>query len=208
MQPVPGTNKAMLPRKFIVAALALLAACQSAPPLQTQASFTTNPTLAIRKPADIAVLAVEDGTPGRAAERHLEYMRRLLVEQLPVRRYSPLAPTAVDASLGSATPASGETVLSPSFLKRVAGKATEDAILVVRVDRWDERQLVIDKTCAFQLQAALVANDGEILWNGTLAGVAKAGGLGAAPRDRDGMARSCAEIAIQELMNQLTPRAP
>ena len=98
--------------------------------------------------------------------------------------------------------------MTPSFLKRVAGKAAEEAALAVRVERWDESHLLADKKLDFQVQAALVANDGEVLWSGSLAGSVKAGGLGAAPRDRDGMARSCAEQAMVELLNHLQRRRP
>ena len=187
---------------------AVLAACQSAPVPEVRASFVTSPMLAIRKPADIAVLRVEDGTPARSAERHLDLMRELLIRKLPDRRYSPLAATAVDAFVGGISPAAGETVQAPAFLKRIAGKATEDAVLVVRIEEWDEARLMVDRTCQFRLQAAMVANDGEVLWNGSMTGAAKAGGLGAAPLGRDAMARSCAEIAMTELVSQLTPRSP
>ena len=51
-------------------------------------------------------------------------------------------------------------------------------------------------------------SDGELLWSGSLVGDVKAGGMGAAPRDRDQMARSCAEIALSELLNHLALRQP
>lgn len=192
---------------FALAAV-LAAACQSAPLPEVRASFVTSPMLAVRKPADIAVLRIEDGTPTRSAERHLDAMRELLVQRLPDRRYSPLAATAVDASLRGMSPAAGETVQSPAFLRRIAGKATEDAVLVVRVEQWSEDRLMIDRTCQFRLQAAMVATDGEVLWNGWMQGAVKAGGMGAAPLGKDAMARSCVDLVIQELVSQLTPRSP
>lgn len=188
--------------------LALLAACQTPVPLTATPSFTTFPALAARNPSDIAVLPVEDGSEAKDASRLLEFMRQVLRERLPDRHYAPLATAVVDAALHDVHPGAGETLLTPAFLKRVAGRATEDAMLAVRVDRWDESRLLSEKHVAFQLQAALVGNDGEQMWSGTLSGDVKAGGMGAAPRDRDAMARSCAEIALGELLNHLALRQP
>lgn len=184
------------------------AACQAPPPLTTTPSFVSSPALTVRKPGDIAVLPVEDGTPQQSATPYLEHMRAVLMRQLPERRYSPLSARVVDAALSEMRPGSGETVLTPSYLKRVAGRSTEDALLALRVDRWDEGRLMSERRVQFQFQAALVASDGELLWSGTLQGEAKAGGKGAAPRDRDAMARNCAELALIELLNHLAQRVP
>ena len=185
-----------------------LAACQTPVPLTTTPTFTTSPSLSVRNPSDVAVLPVEDGTAAGDAARHLEYMRQVLAQNLPNRRYSPIATRIVDAALKNEKPGRGETVLTPAFLKRVAGKSTEDATLAVRVERWDEGRLLSEKRVVFEFQAALVGSDGELLWSGSLVGDVKAGGMGAAPRDRDQMARSCAEIALSELLNHLALRQP
>lgn len=184
------------------------AACKAPPPLTATPAFQTSPSLAARNPADIAVLPVEDGTATNAATPYLDDMRQVLLRQLPQRRYSPLSTRAVDAAVYDLRPSSGETVLTPAYLKRVAGRSSEDALLAVRVEEWNENRLMSERVVGFRFGAALVASDGELLWNGTLAGEAKAGGLGAAPRDRDGMARSCAEIALKELLNHLALRTP
>ncbi len=195
-----------------LSALALLlfalAACQTPVPLTTTPTFNTSPSLSVRNPSDVAVLQVEDGTSAGDATRHLEYMRQVLMQNLPNRRYAPIATRIVDAALKNEKPGRGETVLTPAFLKRVAGKSTEDATLAVRVERWDEGRLLSEKRVVFEFQAALVGSDGEMLWNGSLVGDVKAGGMGAAPRDRDQMARSCAEIALAELLNHLALRQP
>lgn len=195
-------------RTIALALFVLFAACKAPPPLTTTPSFQTSPTLAARNPADIAVLPVEDGTATRAATPYLADMRQVLLRQLPQRRYSPLAARAVDAAVYDLRPGAGETVLTPSYLKRVAGRSSEDALLAVRVDEWNENRLMSERVVGFQFSAVLVGTDGERLWNGTLRGEAKAGGLGAAPRDRDGMARSCAELALKELLNHLALRTP
>ena len=106
-------------------------------------------------------------------------------------------------------PADGQTVLTPGFLEAAAGKAAEDALLAVRVDTWDENRLLADRIVTFQFQSALVANDGELLWSGTRSGQVKAGGAGAAPvGGKDQMARSCAELALNELLVHLRERTP
>ncbi len=198
----------MVMRSFALVLFAALAACKSTPPLASTPSFVTYPALATRNPADIAVLPVEDGTSTLDASRHLEFMRQVLQRRLPARLYSPIASHVVDAALQNAAPGPGETLMTPAYLKRVSGKATEDAVLAVHVDRWDESRLLSEMKVGFQFQAALMSSDGELLWSGSLSGDVKAGGLGPAPRDRDAMARSCAELALHDLLNQLHSRRP
>ena len=198
----------MVMRSTALSLVVLLAACQAPVPLRTTPSFTTSTELALRKPNDIAVLAVEDGTPNGAAARHLDFMRQVLQRRLPERRYAPLSAQVVDAALRDFHPGAGETLLTPAYLKRAAGHAAEDALLAVRIDQWDEGALLTELRVPFQFQAALVGNDGVLLWSGTLRGDVKAGGAGPAPRDRDAMARSCVELALTELLNHLQSRVP
>jgi hypothetical protein len=185
-----------------------LAGCQTPVPLTATPSFTTSPALAARNPAEIAVLSPEDATETKDASRLLEYMREVMEKRIVDRCYTPLRTQAVDAALGGARPGRGETVLTPAYLKRIAGRATEEGLLAVRIDRWDEGSLLVDKLISFEFQVALIGNDGESLWHGSLSGQVKATGFGAAPRDRDAMARRCAEIALTELMNHLPARTP
>lgn len=198
----------MAKRFALVAVLGWLAGCETRPPLLTTPSFNTSPALATKSPADIAVLPLEDGTPDKKATSHLDYMRSVLMRALLTRLYSPLTATAVDAALKDTSRQAGETILTPGYLKRVSGKAGEDGTMAVRIDKWDESSLLSDKRVRFQLQAALSAKDGELLWSGTLVGEAKAGGAGAAPLDKEGMAKSCAELAMIELINHLERRKP
>jgi hypothetical protein len=198
----------MVKRIASFAVVALLVGCETRPPMLTTPSFVTSPLLAVRNPADIAVLSIEDGTMDHAVARHLELMRQVLMRALPERLYSPLSPAVVDAAIGGENRGANETVLTPGYLRRVAGKSSEDALLAVRVDRWDESSLLTDKRIRFQIQAAMCASDGELLWSGTLAGEVKAGGAGATPLDKETMARSCAELAMLDLLNHLSRRNP
>jgi hypothetical protein len=199
----------MASRTLAFATLILLAACETTNPVQVAPSFTTSPALAAVNPADIAVLAVEDGTPDGRAGKLLTLMRQVLMRALTERMYSPLSPAQVDAALSGDARQPSESSVTPAYLKRVAGRATEDATLAVRIDDWDESTLLTDKVVRFRVHAVLVAaNTADPLWSGTMQGEVKAGGLGAAPRDKDGMARSCAELAMSELLNHLRPRTP
>lgn len=180
----------------------LLAACQTTDPVVVQPSFQTLPAMSTHNPTDVAVLAFEDGTQDREVARLFEQMREALERQLVGRKYTPLNTAYVDARFDR-RPEAGETVLSPAWLKKVAGSAKEDAVLVVRIDRWDDSSLLVDNKLRFQLEAAMAAADGQLLWHGSLSGAIKAGGVGAAPRDREAMARSCAELAMEELANHV-----
>lgn len=188
----------------------VLTGCRTVEPVTVYPSFTVSPALASQAPAEVAVLPVEDGTEDGAAERHLVFMRQELMRQLVERLYTPLSTQAVDAALrrndrALAAPASA-SILDPTWLTKVVGLAAEDATLAVRVDRWDESKLLVNRRTYFQFQAALVGKGGQQLWYGTLSGEVKAGGAGAAPRDRDYMARSCGQIAIRELLLRLPRR--
>jgi len=191
-----------------LAAFALLAVgCQTPAPVVVNSSFAAAPAYATRSPADVAVLPVEDGTPNGSAARLLTLLRQEVMRQLPDRLFSPIAPQIVDASLRNApTPPAGQSILVPATLQKMAGHAAEDAVFALRVDKWDEGRLQVDRKVWFQFQAALVGADGVQLWSGSIQGEIKAGGLGPAPRDRDGMARSCVELAVREMLLQLPRR--
>lgn len=192
----------------VLALLLLFAACQTTEPVSVSASFVAAKEFDERSPSQIAVLRVEDGTPDGAVARHLTFLRQEVMRQLPGRLFTPIAPAAVDAALhAQPAPGPGESILVPATLRRLTGHAGEDATFALRVDRWDESRLHIDRRLWFQFQAAMVGSDGVQLWSGTIQGEVKAGGAGASPRDRDSMARSCAEIAIAEMLNRL-PRCP
>lgn len=196
------------PKLPLVALFAFAAAaCQTTDPVLVDATFAPTPAFSTRSPADVAVLPVEDATPDGSVQRHLVFLRQELMRQLPDRRFSPITATTVDAGLRGAQAApGGESILSPTVLKSMVGHSSEDAVFALRVDKWDESMLMVDRRVRFQFQAAFVAADGQPLWSGTIRGEVKAGGLGAAPRDRDGMARNCGELAIREMLQRLPHR--
>ena len=194
-------------RVLLAAGLACLAGCETTPPVRVDANFASTEVFANRSPADVAVLPIEDGTPDGSVQRHLVFLRQEINHQLVDRLYSPLAANVVDAALrGAPEPAAKESVLAPSVLQKMIGRAHEDAVFAVRVAKWDESTLLVDKRVKFELQAAMMGNDGQLLWSGTIQGDAKAGGLSAAPRDRDAMARSCGSLAVQEMLMRLPRR--
>lgn len=192
-----------------LALFALVAvACQVPQPVEVNASFVAAPAFASRSPTNVAVLPVEDGTTDAAPQRHLQFLRQEVMRQLKDRLFTALAPGYVDAALNKvAKPAPTESILVPATLQKLAGHAAEDAVFALRVDKWDESHLPVDNKVWFQFQAVMLGSDGVQLWSGTIAGVVKAGGAGASPRDRDGKARSCAELAVREMMERL-PRCP
>ena len=197
-------------RRFAVGAFLLVTACQTAPPVTVDAKFTAAPALSApddRKTAVVAVLPVEDGTPNAGAARLLTMMRQEMERQLIDRLYSPLTSQTVDAALrGAGKPAPTESLLAPANLQKMAGHAHEDAVFALRIVRWDETRIATTSRVQFQFQAAMVGRDGVPLWNGTIQGEVKAGGAGPAPLDNEGKARSCASLAITEMLQRLPRR--
>ncbi len=194
-------------------ALLLLAGCRTVEPVTVFPSFTTAPALAVRRPADVAVLPVEDASPGGAAGRYLVFLRQEIMRQIVDRRYTPLTASVVDSAMkGNADVAaarmSGASILEPALLQKIAGHSSEDALFVLRIDQWDDSQLMVTKRLTFRCQAALVGSDGQQLWFGNMNGELKAGGAGAAPRERDSMARNCGELMVRELLLRLPLRLP
>ncbi len=191
----------------LLAATLLLGACQTPTPIVVNAQFAPTAALATRTIENVAVLPVEDGTGSGAAAKVLTLMRQEVERNLVDRLYSPLATPVVDAGLRAApATASGESILVPATLQKMAGHAHEDAVFALRVDKWDEGKLQIDHKVWFQFQAVMVGSDGVQLWNGTIQGEVKAGGASPAPFDREGKARSCAQLAVREMMLRLPRR--
>lgn len=197
------------PRLALFGLLLVAAGCQTAEPVTVYASFKNSPALVTVAPANVAVLPVENGTGDPAIDRHLLFIRQELMGEMIARFYAAPRQTWVDASLrdlSRTTESPAGSVLDPNWLKKAAATVPEDAVLAVRLERWDESQLLINRRVYFQFQAALVGKEGAQLWYGTLSGDIKAGGAGAAPRDREYMARSCIDLAVRELMLRLPER--
>ncbi|MFY9341739.1 MAG: hypothetical protein WAT39_04575 [Planctomycetota bacterium] len=193
------------PRRTVSVLLLLgLGACATPSPVVVNSTLIAQPALATRSPSQVAVLPVEDGTADGSVQRHLVFLRQELMRQLPSRLFTPLTATTVDAALNNvAKPAPGDSIVVPATLQKLAGHAAEDAVFALRVERWDENRLHVDRTLRFQFQAALIGSDGVQLWGGSIQGEIKAGGAGPAPRDKEGMARSCGELAVREMIARL-----
>lgn len=202
-------SRSRIARVSFVAALALLAACETVQPVLVDSTLATTDAFGSLRRGDIAVLPVEDGTPDGAAQRHLVFLRQEIARQLVDRLFSPIEAAVVDASLrGSPDVAVSESVLAPASWPKLVGHSDEDAVFALRVQRWDESRLPTDKRVRFEFQAAMVARDGALLWGGAIQGEVKAGGLDAAPRDREGMAKSCGTLAVGAMLQRLPRRAP
>lgn len=184
-----------------------LAACQTTPPVDVQPEFTTQVALAQINPRDVAVLPVEDASPGQAAGPLLEQMREDMEANLVQRRYSPLNTPFVDAAADGRAEGSG-SILAADYLSRVAeGFDGDTAVLALRLNRWDESGLLSRARVGFTAEAVLVAgSSGTVLWSGQLSGSIKAGGEGPAPLDPVERSRSVATLFIQQLILNLPMR--
>jgi hypothetical protein len=186
-------------------ALAVLGGCQSEP-ARIQPALHASPRLLAASPADIAVLPVEDATPDRRAEPVLVTMREANNQELVERRYSPLAAGRVDAALGTGGSNRRGGVIDAAWLGSLAGKAQEDALLGIRVTRWDTSSLMANARVRFAADVTMIdSKTKETLWSGNVDGDVKAGGDGAAPLDPAERARDAARRFGHELI-QLLPR--
>ena len=138
--------------------LALLPACQSgiqkdpAPPVQGALE-----RLAELQPGDVAVAPVLDRTDGQRVP--LDLFRSAFVESLIERRYSPLAPSYVDANW-----------IEASF----KGTPPPDALLVVTVTAWNPAHLFSNGQVSATAEVRLFEGGdttGSLLWQSTVAHV-------------------------------------
>lgn len=181
----------------------VLAGCQTINPVSVAANFVTTPEFATNCPTAVAVLPIEDGSEGGTAARHLTFIRQEVNLQLVrERKFSATTEKWVDASLMGANTGS-ESILTPARLTALAKASRDDAVLAVRIEKWDESSLMADRFVTFEISAAMVTSDGIQLWSGSINGRVKAGGIGASPLGRDASARSCAELAVRELLLHL-----
>ena len=183
----------------------VLAGCRTVDPVKVEGSFVTAPKFATNCPTVVGVLPIEDGSEGGAAARHLTFLRQELNRQLVDRGYSSTTENWVDAAL-MGVGESAASVLTPDRLAALAKAGRDDGILAMRIQKWDESSIMADRFTYFEFEAALVAGDGSQLWSGSLSGRVKAGGIGASPLGRDACARSCAELAVRQLLLRLPDR--
>jgi hypothetical protein len=183
----------------------VLAGCQTPNPVKVDADFAVSPTLLASSPTVLSVLPVEDGTANGAVASRIPFFRQELNRQLVSRGYSSTTESWVDAAQIGAAPI-GESILTPNRLLAMAKAGRDDAVVAVRIERWDEQTLMFDRKVRFRASVAMVGSDGTQLWSGSMQGSVKAGGAGAAPRGRDAAARSCVSLVVGALLEWLPER--
>lgn len=198
-------------RFLVLCALALpwLGGCASVPALDARRSLFADRELGRQRPSDIAILPIQDSTPGRSLAGLDEEMWTVLGRSLAERQYVPLSRAHVMSQLRSQGIDLSGNLTDPSVLRNTTGRFDEDATLAVRVLRWDESQLRTRSRVNFRLDVLLLsALGGKALWSGSMEGSVKAGGEGPAPRDYETARSSCAVEMIQGLIRELPVRQP
>ncbi len=187
--------------------LLVAAACQT-PAGGVFSSLETSSELLSTNPADIAVLPVEDATADGSARVVTDALREEIARALVQRYYAPLAPAMVDDVLaGELAAPAAVSVLDASWLESVGGRFGEDAVLAVRITRWDASSLMATGVVRFAAELTMKAPaQPEALWSGGVHGEVKAGGSGPAPRDRTGRLRAAATEVAGELIRRLPRR--
>ncbi len=184
-----------------------LSACAT-PVSGVRASLIQSPDLHRLSPSDIAVLPIEDRTSDKKVSRLLPYMREEINRALPQRKYSPVTSRTVDAAFGDFLPVDGSSLIQEAVLKKLAGKAGEDAVLAVQINRWDETSLHASAIVRFSAGVTLLSSkEGLALWSGDLQGQVKAGGRQRpAPRGPKARARAAAKEFVTQLIDRLPRR--
>lgn len=190
---------------LIVLTFFALSACRSAPPVIMQNGLTATPSLAARLPVDIAVLPIQDDTPAQTLAPFAEELRSDIASALARRLYSPLAPAHVDSRV-DASALRGGSIVDAGFVQGWSGRFDEDAVLGVRITRWDERTMMHDARVDFGAEVMMVGSDGAVLWSGRADGSVKAGGSGPAPIPRRQRSRSAIEVFADALIDELPVR--
>lgn len=184
----------------------VLGACAYPPPVDLQPALVASPALAVVRPVDIAILPVQDATVAGVFAKHRRTMRDRLGFALAHRAYSPLAASHTDARVTGDQMQRGSAV-DAAFVRALAGSCEGDAVLGVRVTRWDERALMSRQSRVhFACEVLLVAADGTVLWSGRLDGSVKPGGENPAPLRREDRSRSAVQIFADALIGELPAR--
>ena len=183
-----------------------LSACAT-PMSGVRSALIQSPDLHRLSPADIAVLPIEDRTSDKKVSRLLAYMREEINRALPLRKYSPISIRTVDAAFGDSLPVDGSSLIQEAVLKKLCGRADEDAVLAVQINRWDESSLLSSAIVRFAAEVTLLSSkEGLALWSGDLQGQVKAGGQKPAPRGPSARARAAAKEFVAQLIDRLPRR--
>ena len=185
----------------------LLAACQTMPPATLHSSLRVWPELDELKPADIAILPVEDATPSKVVTPHLDAMRAHLAAALIERHYSPLSQNLIDLRLRETGAQIGSSPVDAAHQRSVAGRFGEDALLGVTLLNWDESALMNNATVTFTARVSMLHSATEkVLWSGTIDGIVRSGGDGVAPQRRADRASSAVQVFADALIGELPQR--
>jgi hypothetical protein len=171
----------------------------------------TSVDLIASNPVDVAVMPIEDATPGNAAEPVLGEIRDSVAAQLVTRLYSPIALAAIDRATPRDASSAGRThsVVDPAWLATVAGRYQEDAVLGIRITRWDKSSLMANAKVRFAADLTMIGSrDRKILWSGSVEGEVKAGGRGPAPLDGRERELSAGRQFAEQVIALLPKRRP
>ncbi|MCC6670061.1 MAG: hypothetical protein IT458_03310 [Planctomycetes bacterium] len=195
----------LLARSLLALVPMLLLACAMRPPAEVQAALSVSPDLAAQSPSDVAVMPVQDATTERRAQPYVEEIREELARTLVRRRYAPLAARLVDAALSGQPKAA--SVTDVAVLSSHVGRFSEDAILGVRIQWWDETQIMATGRLRLTADVTMISSkDRKVLWSGSFSADVKAGGEGPAPLDRVERIRDASLRFSQQLGEQLPAR--
>lgn len=187
--------------------LLLLAACQTTPPFTLHASLRVRPELDELKPADIAILPIEDATKSKVVTPHLDAMRAHLAAALIQRHYSPLSQTLVDLRLRETGVQNGSSPVDAAHQRSVAGRFGEDALLGITILDWDESALMNDAMVSFTTRVSLLHSATQkVLWSGTVDGIVHASVDGVPPQRRADRASAAVKVFAEALIGKLPER--
>ncbi len=193
-------------RRHSLALLTLVAAsCVPLPPAAVASSLQATPELQTVNPSNIAVVPVEDATPGASIRDLTEAVRTEIYAQLVLKRYAPLTSKVVDAVVRQHTVGTtGASLTRPEVIARVAGAMDEDAVLCVRVTQWDDSRIMSSSRVRFAADVIMVSGKTKAtLWGGAVEGEVKAGGLDPAPRYREERLQDVARQLARAIIAQL-----
>jgi len=198
----------MTGRRVAVLSLLFLTACVPLPPAAVNSSLQASEALHTVNPSNVAVVPIEDATPGGNAGEVLETIRQEICGALVRRRYAPLSSRVVDPVVREQTTGlANATFTRPEVLARIAGHLNEDAVLAVRITQWDESRIMANARVRFAAEATMLGTATKaVLWGGTLDGEIKAGQPGPAPRYRDERVLDVARQIARALISQLPER--
>ncbi|MDP6929105.1 MAG: hypothetical protein QF412_05325 [Planctomycetota bacterium] len=169
---------------FGVVILAFVAASCQTPVPEITSGLDISSALRVGQPAEIVVLPLVDASKNQNFTAQLRAHARVeIANALIDRRYTSLAKGFVDTVVArEAVSIANSSVADAAYLVSVKGSWDEDAVLGIRVDRWDGSRLRDGGFLYFEAEVTMVdSGTGETLCSGQIAGTVKAGGAGAAP---------------------------